>query len=114
MLNFLNSDFRSEVSNQRVLMSTIRNMGLVFEDPLDDLLEFDDIFHSILKRRVKSDSGDLMVGSIINYIPPYGYYADYYFNPFTSFKNGLIIPAMAWASMMVILGGPWETIFYWY
>lgn len=55
-----------------------------------------------------------MVGSIDDHTPSPGYMRDFYFNPYSEWENVLLLPALAAASAMAIIGGPWETIIYTY
>lgn len=97
-----------------MLMSTIRDLGITVADPMDDLLAFDKTFNHLLSPMAFSDTDDLMVGSIADHTPAYGYMDPFYFNPYADWINVVLMPALMWASVMAVAGGPWETIIYTY
>lgn len=110
MENFL--DLASEMTKHNDFMSIVRNMGFTGTDPMDNLMVFDEAFTAILNSRTKVDSDEPIVGSLDDHTPPPTDITRFYYNPYAAWINVLLLPALAWASAMAIVGGPWEFFVY--
>ena len=109
----LNFDLESHFSDHKQLMSILSEEGFEFKDPLSNFFDLHGEILSTLEQRDLSHQDKTIVGGLGDHTPDdFGWARDLYFNPYTKWKNLLLMPALLWASVYAIIMGPWETIVY--
>lgn len=81
---------------------------------MDHLLIFEREITNIFNSRKQDKSDALLVGDLADHTPSdlFGWASHLYFNPYSEWRNLVLMPALMWASLYAIASGPWETVIF--
>ena len=71
-------DMATHVEKHQQFMGTLRELGFRMEDPLDYVVQFEREVFTILQERHRSKEETLLVGSLADHTPDFGWASDFY------------------------------------